>query len=494
MAQKNSPMLSKSRFLAGLQCPLRLWHQCYNRELASEVSPAQQAIFDVGQDVGRLATALYPRGILATEDPFHHDRAVEDTLEAMANPQIPAIFEAAFVHDDVRIRVDILARLRNGRWNLIEVKSATSAKDIHVHDVAIQYHVLEGSGLKVADAGILHLNNKYVYDGTLLELSRLYTFSDLTEHVLTLQQELPSKLVEFKEMLAGSIPPQITPSRHCLSPYVCEFWDHCTAEMPEYWVMHLTGVREERLNELKAMGIEDIRNIPKTFALTELQERIRTCILNREEHVAPELEEELTNVEYPLHFLDFETVSPAIPRYPNTRPYQAIPFQWSDHILSETGDLVHFGYLFREDTDPREDFVNSLLETLNEKGTIFTYSNYEMRIIGELADLLPQKRQPLLAALDRFKDLHSLIRRYFYTAAFRGSFSLKSVLPALVHDMSYDDLTIQEGTQASLEYLRLLSPETSAEQKKEIEQALLAYCGYDTLAMVKIRTSLLERF
>jgi len=494
MTDKNTPLLSKTRFLAGLQCSLRLWHHCYNRELASEVSPAQQAIFGVGQEVGRLATTLYPRGILIAEDHLHHGQAVEATRTAVANPELQAIFEGAFVHDDVLIRVDILEKLKNGSWNLIEVKSATSVKDIHLPDVAIQYSVLKGSGIKVAEAGILHLNNKYIYDGTRLELSKLFTFSDLSEQVLALQRELPSKLVEFKEMLTAPNPPQIAPSRHCLSPYTCEFWDHCTAEMPEYWVMHLTGVREARLSELAAMGIEDIRNIPKTFPLTRLQERIRTCILNREEHVAPELKDELTNVEYPIHFLDFETVSPAIPRYPNTRPYQAIPFQWSDHLLSETGGLAHLSYLSKEDADPREDFATTLLETLGEKGTIFTYSNYERRIICELADLLPQKRQPLLAALERFKDLQSLIKRYFYTAAFHGSFSLKSVLPALVHEMSYENLAIREGTQASLEYLRMVSPETPAEQKKQIEQALLDYCCYDTLAMARIRESLLDRF
>jgi predicted RecB family nuclease len=493
MTEKNTPMLSKSRFLAGLQCPLRLWHQCYSRELASAVSPAQQAIFDVGHEVGRLATACYPRGILTAEDHLHLGEAVESTLAALANPEVPAIFEAAFVHDDVSIRVDILERTGNGSWNLIEVKSATSVRNIHLHDVAIQYSVLKGSGVKVANAGVLHLNNTYIYDGIRLELSNLFTFSDLTRQVLAVQRELPTKLVEFKEMLAAPNPPQIKPSNHCLSPYVCEFWDHCTAEMPEFWIMHLTGMRRERLNELRAMGIEDIRNIPKTFPLTELQERIRRCVLNREDHIAPELKEHLTNVDYPIHFLDFETVSPAIPYYANTRPYQAIPFQWSDHVLSETGDLVHYSYLSKEHTDPREGFAKSLLETLDGKGTIFTYSNYEKRVICDLADIVPQKRKALLAILDRFKDLQSLIKKYFYTAAFRGSFSLKTVLPAVVHDMNYEKLAVREGAQASLEYVRMLRPETPVEQKKEIEQALLTYCGYDTLAMAKIRESLLER-
>jgi hypothetical protein len=494
MGPKKPPLLSKSRFLAGSQCQLRLWHQCYNRELASEISPAQQAIFDAGQKVGKLATDLYPGGVLIEEDHLHHYQAVQSTMAVLADPEIPAIFEAAFVYNDVRIRVDILERLEDGRWNLVEVKSAISVKDLHLPDVAVQYNVLTGSGLEIGDAGILHLNSKYVYDGTKLELFSLFTFSDLAEEILPLQQELAFKLAELKDMLAAPNPPQIVPSRHCLSPYPCEFWEHCTADMPEFWVMGLTGIREERLNELKAIGVEDIRHIPTGFPLTELQERIRTCVVNREDYLAEELEDELTEVEYPLHFLDFETVSPAIPIYKGTRPYQAIPFQWSDHILSGAGDLDHSSFLFREDGDPREDFTASLLKILGEGGTIFTYSNYERRVISELAVHLPEQREPLLAALERFKDLQALIKRYFYNSGFRGSFSLKSVLPVLVPHMSYEDLVIREGTHASLEYLRMLDPETTIEKRKRVEQALLDYCSYDTLAMVKIREALLKRF
>jgi hypothetical protein len=136
----------------------------------------------------------------------------------------------------------------------------------------------------------------------------------------------------------------------------------------------------------------------------------------------------------------------------------------------------------------------SLLETLDVRGTIFTYSNYEKRIVSELAEHLPEKRGQLLATLDRFKDLQALVRRYFYNPGFHGSFSLKSVLPVLVADMNYENLMIQEGTHASLEYLRMLDPETPLERRREIKEALIDYCSYDTLAMCKIREALLKRF
>lgn len=164
--------LSKSRFMAGLQCHLRLWYQCYRRDLIPETDVATQYIFDTGHKVGKLATELNPGGILVESDHFHHEESVEITGNLIRDESIPAIFEAGFFFDDVRIRVDILQRAQGGKWNLIEVKSTTKAKDDHIYDAGIQYHVLKGSGATIDRINILHLNNEYVFDGKQLDLSQ----------------------------------------------------------------------------------------------------------------------------------------------------------------------------------------------------------------------------------------------------------------------------------------------------------------------------------
>jgi hypothetical protein len=238
---KNAPMLSKSRFLAGLQCHLRLWYQCYDRDLASKVSDAQQAVFDAGHEVGRLATQLYPDGVLIDEPYYQHKQAVESTLKAMQDPEVKAIYEAAFIYDGVRVRVDVLERLEDGSWNMVEVKSSTSVKDVYYPDVAVQYCVLEGCGLKISSAGILHINNQYIYDGRNLDLDSLFVLEDLTNDTKPMLPEIPSRLSRLKAMLANSDAPEIQPSRHCHKPYDCEFWDHCTKDMPEFWVYHING-------------------------------------------------------------------------------------------------------------------------------------------------------------------------------------------------------------------------------------------------------------
>ena len=489
-----NPVLSKSRFLAGTQCHLRLWHQCYNRDLASEISPAQQTLFDTGYEVGELATRLYPGGVLIEEDHFHHKEAVETTLQFLDDPNVPAIYEAAFLCEGVRIRVDILERIGNRQWNLIEVKSSSSVKDLYLYDVAVQYHVLQKAGLNINRAFLMHVNNQYTYDGNQLDIDNFFSISDLTDQILSIQEIIPQELTDLNNMLAKPDPPEIQSSRQCKNPYQCEFWEHCTRNMPEHWVMRLFRVNQSTLNEFSAINVRDIRDIPEFFPLSVIQERIRNCVINNSEHFSQELEEELKDVEYPVHFLDFETLAPTIPRYPGTRPFQTIPFQWSDHILNEDGTLDHREYLCQEDKDPREDFSRTLLKALGNKGTIFIYTAYEKRIINELADHFLEFRNELLEIPARFKDLCAIIREYFYHPDFHGSFSLKSVLPALFPDMDYANLSIQEGTQATMEYLKMIDPLTPAKEKQMIKEGLLIYCGQDTLAMVKIRDALLERF
>ena len=494
MNPKKIPTLSKSKYLAGLQCPLRLWHQCYNPNLASEVSPAQQALFDTGHEVGELATRLFGEGILMESDPLRHEQAVRETFKAMENPLVKAIYEASFVYDDVRVRVDILARIGGSKWNLIEVKSSTRVKNEYLPDVEVQYHVLKGVGLDIDRVILLHLNNQYVYDGGKLDLEHFFIPSDLTQETLLSQEEISGKLQEFRDMLQNPHPPGAIPSRSCFNPHPCEFWEHCRQDMPEHWIIELGGIGQNKLNELTSMGIEDIRSVPDSFPLSDIQNRIRNCVKNNEEYLSRELRSELEEVEYPVHFLDFETLGLAVPRYAGTRPYQTVPFQWSDHILYGDGKIEHREYLCDDDKDPREEFAVTLLEALEGRGSVITYTSYEEGVIRGLAEDLPRYRDQLLAILGRIIDLYVIIKKHYYHPEFHGSFSLKSVLPALLPEMDYRNLDVQEGQQAGLEYLRMINNYTSSDEKEKIRKALLNYCERDTLAMLKIREDLLKRF
>ncbi len=446
----------------------------------------------MGRQVGILATRKFSGGRLIDEDFRHHDQSVAATRAAMADPAVPALFEAGFFEDHVRVRADILERAPGGAWNLVEVKSATGVKDEHHTDAAIQYRVLRQAGVKIAGVFLMHIDRSYLYDGAALDLGRFFSLEDLTDVAAGLEEFISINLAALKKMLSAADPPAVSPSRHCHRPYTCEFWEHCTKEKPVDWIFHLSGITQDKMAALAAAGVERIGDIPGDFPLTAVQERIKACVDGGRQFVSTELKDLLSEVSWPIHFLDFETVAPAVPRYPQTRPYQALPFQWSDHILSADGSLDHRQFLHTEDSDPREAFAETLLETLGEEGAIVIYTPYEKRILRETAETLPHHAGRIEGLMDRFVDLHAIVRAHYYHPAFAGSFSIKAVLPALVPEMDYKHLAVQDGTQASFAWLKMIDPATPQDEKAAIKAALLEYCGQDTLAMVKVREKLLR--
>jgi hypothetical protein len=101
---------------------------------------------------------------------------------------------------------------------------------------------------------------------------------------------------------------------------------------------------------------------------------------------SPELVKLLPILTPPASYLDFETFSPAIPIYRNTRPYQRIPFQWSWHYDDGSGSLVHAEFLANGESDPRRGFSETLLKVSEQfHGAILAWSNFETRVIRNIA-------------------------------------------------------------------------------------------------------------
>ncbi|MFA5055599.1 MAG: DUF2779 domain-containing protein [Dehalococcoidia bacterium] len=482
------PLLSKSRFMAGLQCHKRLYLMLFQPELADEIGEAKQAIFDAGAEVGVLARGIFPGGVLLDQDYMHHKEAMAQTVELLKDKKIPALYEAAFMHDDVRIRADILVRAGRGMFDLVEVKSGNSVKPEHIPDAAVQVWVLEGCGIRVRKACLAHLNKEYIYPGGEYDLQELFVVEDVTDDVREFLPDVPEMLAEMRAALALSEPPDIAPGKHCSKPYDCEFCGHCFRVFPEHYVGQLPGAREKLLRVLAEAGVDDIRNIPNDFiGLNPLQQRVRDCVVDGCVFMGPELSGQLAGIQYPVYFLDFETFNPALPLYVGTRPYQVLPIQWSCHIMDKKGKLSHEEFLHDGSDDPREPFAESLIDVLNDSGSIVVYSSFEASQIKGLIRDLPHLSYELSAVLNgRIVDLLKIIKANCYHPDFHGSFSIKAVLPALVPGLGYGDLEIQEGSMASLAYSEMIKPETSAKRRREIRKNLLAYCGRDTEAMVRL--------
>jgi hypothetical protein len=482
--------LSKSRFLLGLQCPKWLYLAAHHPELIPPPDPALQALFDQGDQVGLLATKLYPGGRMIEWGRHGYKGVVEETKELLDDISVPAIFEAAFEVDGLRIKADILTRLSNGGWNLLEVKQGTRVKDVNLWDVAFQKHVLTMTGLEINNSFLVHLNRDYVYPGGEPDLEQLFYRVNLSAEIHDLVDKMPSRIDELNSILAGKAVPDIDIGPHCTDPYDCPLWEHCTFDKPEHWVQYFYRLSQTKKAELESRGIHDIRHVPEDFPLSLIQDRIRNVLIRGKPYFDPEVKRILQGLHKPIHYLDFETFMPAIPIYPGTSPYDTIPFQWSLHVQDEGGNLKHHAFLADDKDDPRSQLVSALLDAVASQGDVLIYTNYEIQILRSLIPLVPEKASEIEVLIERCVDLCAIVRNNVYHPDFHQSFSLKCVLPALVPDMAYDDLEIQDGETASLSFHAMLEERDLASRAK-LRKALLDYCERDTLGMVQLKNVLL---
>ena len=483
----NKIKLSKSRYVAGVQCLKRLYWQVHEPELAAQPDAATEAIMAQGQEVGLLARQLFPGGVEVGSD-GGLDQAIRTTKELIANPEVPAIFEGTFEHQGVIVKTDILQRRRENHWRLVEVKSTADLKEHHLEDVAIQSYVLGHSGLKLSSVWLAHINRKYVLAGATVEPRQFFLLRNLTVRVKNLQPALVFQLRSQFRVLGMPTPPDIPAGPHCINPVMCEFFFRCNHPMPNDHIRNIPRLDASAIEQLERIGVESIHDIPDDFELSDLQRRICTAVKTGDAWFSPDLKAEFESLKYPLYFMDFETVNPAIPRFFGMRPYDHLPFQWSVHVQGQPGATAkHFEFLAMDGGDPRAAFIASLCEVLGERGTIVVYNQqFESQRLWELAGWEPEYTQRIRDIQRSLWDLLPVVRNHAYHPAFGGSFSLKAVLPALVPEMSYEGMEVPNGQAAGLAWESMIRGNASESERQAKRKALLDYCGQDTLALVRL--------
>jgi predicted RecB family nuclease len=478
--------ISKTKFMAGIQCLKRLYLLVHEPELATQANGAGEAIIEQGREVGLLSRQLFPGGVEVKGGSLNE--AIRITKELLTNPEVPAIFEGAFEHDGVIVKTDILQRRKESHWRLVEVKSTADLKDQHLQDVAIQSYVLSGSGLKLASVWLAHINREYVLTGTTVDPHQFFLFRNLTNRAKNLQPELVLRLRSQFRILALPTPPEVPTGPHCINPVVCEFFHHCNQPLPDDHIGYIPRLHANAMEQLEELGVESIHEIPTDFELSEFQRRVCTAMQTGQPWFSADLKGEFESLKYPLYFMDFETVNPAIPRFVGMHPYDHIPFQFSVHVQQEPGAAPnHFEFLAMDNGDPRPAFISSLCEALGERGSIVVYNEqFESQRLWELAGWLPEYNQSIRDIQSRLWDLLPVVRNHVYHPAFGGSFSLKAVLPALVPEMTYEGMEVPNGQAAGLTWEEIISGNCTESERQSKRKALLDYCGQDTFALVKL--------
>ena len=480
--------LSKSTFIRGLQCEKSLYLYKHYYKLKDPIPTLLQAVFEQGTNIGVLAQQLFPDG--ADASPDNHFKMVESvakTLDFISQGET-IIYEATFLYNDVLAALDVLVKDQEG-WKAYEVKSSTKVTETYIKDAAIQYYTITNSGIDLKDISIVHINNQYTKDGE-LDINQLFTIESVYDKVVAFLPRIPNEVRRLKNVIESSEIPKIEIGPHCSEPYDCDFKGTCWKHIPDYSVFDISRLNTDRKFDLYKKGVITIDQIDlgkeslNPNQVLQVQSEINgTSYIDHKE-----ITSFTEGLNYPLYFLDFETVGPAVPVYDGSRPYQQLVFQYSLHIKeTSTSELEHREYLANPSQDPRIGFIKQLIEDCGNSGDILVYNiSFERGKLNDLIEVFPEYSNELQGIVNRLKDLMiPFQQKWYYTPEMRGSYSIKAVLPALVPELSYNDLDIKDGGTASNTFLSMVNGTFKGDIEKTRRQ-LLEYCKLDTFAMVKI--------
>lgn len=491
--------LSKSRFCSGVQCYKMLWLR-KNRPELFDLSVINDAVVSTGNDVGDLAMSLFGDYVEVPYDKSNLSLMLTVTAELLKKG-VPNIAEASFSYKGLFCSVDILKNKGNNHVEIYEVKCATSVHEQYISDVAFQNYVLKKLGFEVDGVYLVHINNQYVRQGD-LDIQQFFTSENLTDKAQSLYNTVDRIVTEIREYLKNIDEPVKDISEYCKKPYECGFWKYCSRHLPSPNVFDLNGtftkpVTQWKLYRAGCASFEDAINSDikvSDTALIQLEHGIKDLPPRID---ADRIRDFLKGLSYPLYFLDFESIFPAIPRYDNSKPYQQICFQYSLHYIEkEGGELKHKEFLAYPGKDPRRELCENLCRDIPMNVCTLAYNTtFEKTRLKEMAELFLDLSDHLMNIHDNMKDLMVPFRkREYYCRSMEGSYSIKYVLPALFPDdpaLDYHNLKgVHHGGEAANAFLRM---ETMDKEELELYRGyLFKYCGLDTYAMVKVWEKLLE--
>lgn len=485
-SKRSLSFLSKSQFVRACQCMKSLYLAKYFPELRDELGSERQHTMEQGEELGLMAQELFAGGIEVPFKDMTYKEQVDMTAELLMK-NIP-IYEASFFHQDAFVKVDIL-NPREDVWDIYEVKMSTKQKDVYILDAAFQYYVLNGAGMKVGEVCVVIVDNEYVREGD-IDPHKLFKVLNVTDEVLELQSFVAGKINAIRHMLVGAIP-TIALGKHCDNPYTCDYREHCRKDLPENNIFELKGRGTDKYAMYKN-GTVKMADLPIEL-LNEKQRQQVLCTLNQTDEIDKNaLREFMGGFHYPMVHVDFESVMSAAPLFDGYKPFQQHPFQFSMHIQRKAGgELEHVEYLADPDTDCREELLETLLQNIPQDACVVAFNkSFEANILKNLGKHLPHLNNGALEIANNLIDLMvPFQKRWVYFWEFKGSYSIKAVLPVLCPELSYEDMEVANGFEAIMAYFRMKKAKGTPEYDV-IRQQLLKYCGLDTLAMVRLFESL----
>jgi hypothetical protein len=483
--------VSKTRYMEGIRCPKLFWLRCNRPDLAEPLDPQTVYLFQTGHRIEEYARQLFPGGVLIGNG---HSGSFSDLLaeteQVTKHTDVPYLYEASFSSRNMLCRTDLLQRSgKNGKkWILGELKMSTKLKPEFILDVAFQHSCMENAGYKIEKSYLLHINREYVRQGE-IEPEKLLLVEEITQKAATESEKVPGKVRRLLDLAQRPDPPEVIIGGKCHDPGRCPFYQHCHKNIPSGSVFELP-YGHKLIPGLISRGVTRLADIPPDVPLSQRQAAlVRSACIERPVIEKNAIAGFLDQIRFPIFFLDLETINSCIPPYESSSPYERIPFQFSVHVQrSKNGELEHFEFLPFDALDPRNIECSQLIDIIGDNGTILAWNMpFEKSVLSSLESRFPQYAEKIQKLLPRFIDLIWPFKSGAYSDwRTQGSASLKKVLPVLVPSLSYKNLAIQKGDDASLRFQRFIDGDMSKEEWAAQRDDMLAYNLLDTLAMVRI--------
>ncbi len=433
-----------------------------------------------------MAQKLFPRGKTVKG---HGVAAFAETLR-LIREGAKVIYQATVHTGHYEAKADILIRADGGsQWCLYEVKSSSTLKEDYLADLYFQWLAFEAAGIRLASIHLVMINGNYIYQST------QGIQPELLFHVQDMTGELPGMEIKYKALVdtarrvltAHHEPKVLVLSKGLKHEIPHEMLEEYWKGVPEYSVYRISHITREQLLDLIGRGIVDINQVPDSYFSSDRQKRQVELTKTQKTFVdRPRLKEELKKLRYPLYFLDYETIMPAIPLFDGHKPYQIIPFQYSLHVIERPGAKPkHHDFLHTRKSDPAPTLLKTLRNHIGDKGSVLAWNApFEKTCNQRMADRNPQFKEFLESVNSRLYDLALIFKDIYVDYRFKGSVSIKNVLPVMIPELSYEALEIRNGEMAIQSITELIGRTFFGRSK--IVRDLKKYCELDTLAMVRI--------
>lgn len=502
MAYQSPQYLSKSDYMRWKICPAYAWIAKHEKDLVPEEEDREmlQRRFDQGDLIESYARQRFTAGAMVEAFPkgfpgrFPMGAVAQTT--SMLDRDEPVLFQATVLSPEGFLaRADVLEKVNDG-YALWEVKSSMRVKDEHLLDVAFQRLSFERSGISIASTGVIHLNRDYVRHGE-LDPQELFMVTQTDQKVSELMGTVEKEAAEAFNYLSSPLQP--TTCTCNTKPR----WEHCPTfslfhpGVPEYSIYHLSKLGTRLIKDLASKKQYEIKDLPNGVKLSDKAANQALMVKSGQPAInVKAIKDSLAQLQYPLYFLDYETTTSGLPLFEDSKPYQNVPFQYSLHVLREPGgELEHYEYLATNETkNPVDELCRQMKEEIGPVGSVIVwYKDFEMGRNREMASMEPQHREFLEGVNNRVYDLMEVFwDQHYLHPGFKGSASIKAVLPVLVPELTYDNLAVKKGDRASALWEDALAEDFDPNLREQLYHDLLEYCKLDTLAMVKVYEHLLE--